>query len=157
MRRLFLGVVLALCATTVSAQAPWGARGSFPGCPDCGVWSWVDDPADQVTVSTRAFVIQGWGFECVSGRPVDRVDVWYQDYNGAWQPLKQAQEALAAGAVWRGDVVQFGPTVGCPNVAANTGWVLSVTGMPLGLRRVRIVAWKGPYFEAHTRTYLVVE
>jgi len=51
--------------------------------------------------------------------------------------------------------VAFGATVGCPAAPVNSGWALRVTGMPPGLRRMMLIVWRGPYYEAHFRTYLV--
>lgn len=130
-----------------------GSRGSFPGCPQCGLWSWVDKPEDQATVFADDFILKGWGFECVSGTPVTRIDVLYQDYEGAWRTLKQETGALTPG-VSRWDVTRAF-YLACPNVTQYAGWHLHVTGMPLGLRRVRIIVWHGAYLENHFRTYLV--
>jgi len=148
------GLVL-LTALSAGAQFD-GGRGSFPGCPTCGVYSFVDLPQAEATVSASNFTLQGWGFECVSGRPVDRVDIWEQDYDGFWHPLKQADGALWFGYSYRPDV-QAAYRGLCPNVSPLTGWVLTLTNPPaLGLRRLRINLWYGPYFETSLRTYLVV-
>lgn len=158
----FALVLLGLVGTPSAQDIPQpgqlldGSRGSFPGCPDCGVWSWVDYPRDQRTVAASNFYVQGWGFECVSGRPIDRVDVYYQDYEGIYHPVKQPEWALLHGAIGRPDVVAAFAGA-CPNVAANSGWQLRVTGIPPGLRRVTIVVWRGPYRENHDRTYLILD
>jgi len=157
-RRIFvMSLFLVGLAAGAAAQPPLGsgARGSFPGCPQCGVWSWVDLPQNQQTVSASNFWVHGWGFECVSGLSIDRVDVHYQDYDGIWRPLKQPVNALRWGLIPRPDVVTFGQAIGCPHTVANTGWALTVHGMPLGLRRVTFNVWRGPYLETHERTYLV--
>lgn len=159
-RFAFVVAVVALvlwCGAGVAAQQFDGSRGSFPGCPTCGVWSWVDLPAPEMTVSASNFVVQGWGFECVSGQPVDRVDVSYQDYDGHWNPLLQPASALTPYTVARPDVAyMFAPF--CPNVSGYTGWQLVVTNPPpLGLRRVAFTIWRGPYFERHQRVYLIVK
>lgn len=168
--------VLAVCLlpSTVAAQPPIGSggRGSFPGCPKCGVWSWVDyprierdpmdvllgvpiDPRIREAVSASNFWAVGWGFECVSGQPADRVDVWYQDYDGKWQQLKQPASALRAGEVYRPDIAPFSTTVGCSTPSNFTGWVLKIHGMSPGLRRVRLEVWWGPYHERNEFTLLV--
>lgn len=153
MRRILLGVVVALaCSLGVSAQIP----GLPNGCPTCGVVSYVDLPAPEATVSASAFTLQGWGFECFSGRVADRVDIHYQDYDGYWRPLLQPVTALHYGSIARPDVeAVYQPY--CPNVGTMTGWSLAVTNPPpLGLRRVQINVWRGPYYEVHRRTYLIV-
>jgi hypothetical protein len=153
MTRVLLGIVLAVCLSLgVSAQIP----GLPTGCPTCGVYSYVDLPAPEVTVSASNFVIAGWGFECFSGAVADRVDIFYQDYDGYWVPLRQPPTALNYGSVDRPDVqMAFRPY--CPNVPGMTGWHLFVTNPPpLGLRRVQINVWRGPYYEVHRRTYLIV-
>lgn len=155
MRLILGGLFVAAFACPAIAQVEWGSRGSFPGCPQCGVWSWVDKPDDQITVSTRGFVLQGWGFECVSGMPADRVNVYWQDYDGDWWPLLLPDYALESGQSHRSDVERFARTIGCRNVGSDTGWALRVSGVPLGLRRLKIDVWRGPYFETHYRTYLI--
>lgn len=148
-------VLLVGRATPTWAQFD-GSRGSFPGCPTCGVFSAVDLPAPEQTVSQQNFVVWGWGFECVGGATVDRVDVWYQTYDGTWRPLKQADGTLQYGVMPRPDVQAYYRTA-CPRVPLNSGWVLSLTRVPpLGLRRVVFNVWRGPYFEQHRRTYLIV-
>ncbi len=152
MTRILLGVVFALVfSTAVNAQIP----GLPNGCPTCGVYSYVDLPGPEVTVSASSFTLQGWGFECFSGAPADRVDIHYQDYDGYWKPLLQPQTALNYGSVSRPDV-QMAYRPYCPNVPGVTGWYLNVTNAPLGLRRFQINVWRGPYYEVHRRTYLIV-
>ncbi len=131
-----------------------GRRGSFPGCPTCGVWSWVDYPAPLSQVSTRAFSLSGWGFECVSGQAVDRVDVFYQDYDGVNHPT-QLLPTSRYGFIHRWDVVLFGVSVDCGVVDLYSGWAVTVTGVPPGLRLITINVWRGPYVETHERIYLV--
>lgn len=169
-----LFVTVALLVTPVAAQPPLGSggRGSFPGCPICGVWSWVDyplierDPLDvwlglainprqREPVSAANFWAAGWGFECVSGQAIDRIDVFYQDYEGIWQPLRQPDSALRAGIFDRPDVVRFAPTVQCASPVVATGWALKIHGMPTGFRRVRLEIWWGPYHERQEFTVLV--
>lgn len=194
MRRLTSGIALAMLSlfpSPVSAQSPIpptvtteaaanseaapffsGRRGSFPGCPQCGVWSWVDyprvkvDPLDALLgdppnptiredVSASNFWAVGWGFECVSGQPIDRIDVSYEDYEGKFRPLLQPPTALRAGFIARGDIVRFAPSVQCSKPALETGWVLQIHGMPIGLRRVRLEVWWGPYHERQEFILLV--
>jgi hypothetical protein len=148
-----------LFAGVVSAQnAPYasGGRGQFPGCPKCGVISYVDIPTAEQTVSVENFTIQGWGFECVSGTPITRVDIWYQDYAGYWLPLKQPTTNLDFGQIARPDVM-YAFSQECPRVQELTGWSLKVDKMPVGLRRIQIKVWWGPYYETHSRTYLVID
>lgn len=161
--RLLFGVVLTMLATvaTANAQPTDGSRGSFPGCPTCGVVSYIDLPKLEATVARSKFTIHGWGFECVSGQSVMRVDVWYQDYDGSWHPLKQDDGALRFN-LKRPDVAKaYRPY--CPNVTDYTGWALTLTNPPpAGLRRLMINVWDLPdwqsaYKETHHRTYLVVD
>jgi hypothetical protein len=158
MRRTLLGLIIALGGSVgLLAQQPLfdGGRGQFPGCPGCGVYSYVDSPTPEQTVSASNFVIEGWGFECVSGLVADRVDLSYQDYDGYWRPLLQPAYTLNYGSIPRPDVwMAYRPA--CPGVPANSGWHLLVTNPPpVGLRRVLITVWHGPYYEKHWRTYLV--
>jgi hypothetical protein len=159
MRKILAAVVVALvvfAAPAFAQEAFSGGRGSFPGCPTCGVWSWVDLPGPEATVSASDFAVQGWGFECFTGKPIIRVDVWYQDYDGNWWPLPQQDGTLAVRGS-RPDVQGFAPTVGCAMPTDLTGWTLTITNPPpAGLRRMRFVIWRGPYREIHQRTYLII-
>ena len=157
MRKLLLVVAFVLVAVPASAQQFNGARGQFPGCPKCGVISALDWPLAEATVSASNLVFAGWGFECVGGTPADRVDVWYEDYQGKGHPLKQEDWTLFAGQVPRQDVVNYYKKE-CPNVPLLSGWHLVITNPPpTGLRRVIINVWYGPYREGHRRTYLVTQ
>lgn len=157
-----------------SEAAPFftGRRGSFPGCPSCGVWSWVDyprvqrdplavllgDPLDlnqREDVSASNFVAVGWGFECVTGQSIDRIDVWYQDYDGIWRQVVQPPSALRLGVIDRPDVARFAPTVQCATPTRATGWAMQISGVPPGLRRMRLEVWWGPYHERTEFTLLV--
>jgi hypothetical protein len=153
MRRVCLGVLVALALSSgLTAQIP----GLPNGCPTCGVYSYVDTPAPEATVSASNFVLQGWGFECFSGAVADRVSIFYQEYDGTWTPLLQPSTALQYGTIDRPDVWSTYRGL-CPNVPGMTGWSLLLTNPPpLGLRRVQINVWRGPYYEVHRRTYLVV-
>jgi hypothetical protein len=71
-------------------------------------------------------------------------------------PLLQPGSALNYGSVDRPDV-QMAYRPYCPNVPGVTGWTLTLTNPPpVGLRRVQINVWRGPYYEVHRRTYLIV-
>lgn len=156
-----LGVVLTTlaCVVPASAQLMDGSRGSFPGCPSCGVLSYIDLPKLEATVARSAFTIHGWGFECVSGRPIRRVEVWYQDYDESWHLLKQPDGALRFN-LKRPDVATAFREY-CPKVSDDTGWVLTLyNAPPAGLRRMVINVWdqqQSPYRETHHRTYLVLD
>lgn len=155
-KRILIAAVFMMVGSTGWAQVGSGDRGSFPGCPTCGVYSYVDLPVAEMTVSASNFTLQGWGFECYSGVPADRVDLYYQDYDGLWHPLKQAAGTLWFGYVPRPDVAAAYRS-SCPNVSDTTGWGLTVMNPPpVGLRRIQINVWHGPYFESHRRTYLIV-
>lgn len=156
--KVLLGAVAALlCAVPALAQTPFGSggRGSWPGCPGCGVYSYVDRPEPEVTVNADAFTLKGFGFECGSGEVAERVDVWYQDYDGQWQTIRPQAIEFYPG-LRRTDVQKvYRPF--CANVTAESGWHAYVT-LPddvRGLRRFKIIVWKGAYFEVHHRTYLI--
>src|SRR5258708_26281246 len=80
MKRLLLGVVFAPgLAAPAAAQEPstiWNwIRGA---CMLCG----VDGSVDYAGPVSGGVLVAGWGLECVSGQPVDRVDIWYQGDDG---------------------------------------------------------------------------
>lgn len=127
-------------------------------CPACGVRGYVDYPGKAATIKRSNMVVAGWGFECVSGVPVDRIDVWYEANDGlTLVPLKQADGALHFGSTQRPDVAfAYGPY--CPMVPLTTGWWLQVTNPPpAGARRVFFVLWNGPYHSQIARTYNLVD
>ena len=149
-KRFSLALGFALITSTAFAQVP-----GFPnGCRDCVVYSYVDDAPDGATVAAAGLTFEGWGFECNSGQGIDRVDVWFQDYEGIYHPLEQGDGALTHG-IYRPDVrAHYAPY--CPNVTGDSGWRLTLNNPPpTGLRRLVINVWRGPIFQTHERLYLV--
>jgi hypothetical protein len=106
-------------------------------CPTCGVHGYVDYPESGATLARAGSVIAGWGFECVSGRPVDRVELWYETSDGSrFLPLKQADYALIAGTIGRPDVrTAFAPY--CPNTSERGGMVVTGDEPAAGWRAAR--------------------
>lgn len=160
---LSLSLVCALFVSVPAAAQPIDLAQFDPqnwfkvACPTCGVHGYVDAPQAGATLIRHVTVIEGWGHECVSGAPVDRVDVWYEGESGRWVSLKQAEWALHVGVYARPDVAQAYRAV-CPNVSSATGWWLELTNPPpVGARRVRFELWRGPYHAGVIRTYNVVE
>lgn len=155
MRHLGLVVAgLVFAAVSLGAQQGAGKLGiPWPTCPTCKVVSFVDGP-DGATVSAASMAIEGWGFECASGQAIDRVDVFFEDYDGYFHPLKQAEWTLHAG-LYRPDVRDHW-SAHCPNVSTNAGWRLTLSNPPpVGLRRIIVNVWRGGLFEGHGRVYLV--
>ena len=149
-------VVALFVAAPVFAQDPSQfdpQRWFAPGCPSCGVHAYVDLPhsGSELSLST---IIAGWGFECVSGQPIDRVDVWYEE-DGFWVPIKQADGVLNFNVIARPDV-QTAYRAYCPNVALTSGWWMQLSTLPpAGARRVSFTIWRGPYYARIVRTYTV--
>lgn len=158
LRSFAIAAVAALLHVSVAAAQPplgSGGRGSFPGCPKCGVYGFVDYPKDGATVVQSAFTAGGWGIEGGSGAAVDRIDVWYQDYAGAWIPVRLAPQDVRTGFIHRWDVVLWGAANDFGLVDLYSGWAVTIRGVPLGLRRLKFLLWRGPYVEEHNRVYLV--
>lgn len=148
-------MLVALFVVSLLMQVP-----GYPnGCARCGVFSYVDVPSVETTVSQGAIYLAGWGFECESGSPADRVDVFYQGDDGWYVP------AGGAGNHGNGDLyfgvprpdVQAAYTGSCPNVTTQSGWHFYFTQpVPLGTRQLAINVWRGPYFQTHYRTVTVL-
>jgi hypothetical protein len=162
--RLVAVLALLLIASVAHAQDQTDPSQYSPdnwfkkACPTCGVHGYVDYPESGATLARAGSVIAGWGFECVSGRPVDRVELWYETSDGSrFLPLKQADYALIAGTIGRPDVRNaFAPY--CPNTSSEAGWWLQVTNPPpAGARRVLIKLWYGPYHADLMRTFNFVD
>ncbi len=134
-----------------------------PACPSCGVLAYLDVPSSTSTISRTDLLagnvqFQGWGFECVSGAPIDRVDVYVETSDGVWTPVKQGG-ALRFGSIYRPDAAAAFRS-SCPNVGDWTGWALQITTWPdwaLGARRVQLWIWKGPYHARQIRTYNITQ
>jgi hypothetical protein len=98
----------------------------------------------------------GWGFVCEGGGPADRVDVFYQQDNGYFTPLRQPAGSMFY-ALERPDVsAAYAPY--CPKVNDYTGWHLWVTNLPpAGTRQILFVVWRGAHRENHYRTVTIVD
>jgi hypothetical protein len=134
-----------------------------PACPTCVVTGWVDAPAPTSTVSRTDLLLgnaafQGWGLECASGQPVDRIDVWVENADQTWTSLLQNSWRTRYGAIDRPDVAAAFSGM-CPNVSAFTGWTLYLTNVPdqaLGAHRFALILWKGPEHVTRVLTLNVV-
>jgi len=150
MKRVLL-ILAVLVFSPVPSVAQYGP--TFPGCAQCGVIGYVDLPARGGTVSNAALLshneaFEGWGFECVSGDPVDRVDLFVEDDVQAdiWHPVKQSDDGMWGGYWWRPDV-SLAFVKSCPAILGRyTGWVRWIDKpLPLGAHRFRVLLWHGPY------------
>ena len=155
MKKLVWALAL-VCSTAVplSAQVP-----SVPsGCTKCGVYGYVDGPGDPVTavpIVSGGWTISGWGFECVSGIAVDRVDVFASNDDGTYTPIPPAAQHLYLGYA-RPDVQQAYQGA-CPAVSGVSGFAvqLDAGAVPVGTRALVMNLWRGPYF-AQTRRIVVI-
>lgn len=126
-----------------------------PGCANCGMRSYVDIPGTRD--AHGGLFIAGWGFECASGQPADRVDVWWQQDDGFFAPAGGAGthgNGLLTYGLYRPDVLQhYAPY--CPASNGMVGWHFYFTAqVPPGTRQVKINVWRGPFMETHTRVVL---
>ena len=142
-------------ASLASAQIP-----GYPnGCARCGTYAFVDSPATpdaKVPVATAGdWIVAGWGFECESGQPVTRVELWYSGDDGFYKPVPYWLTGLYAG-VYRPDVANAFRGA-CPKVTQYTGYGLQVLAgaVPVGTRALIVNAWRGPYM-TQTRRIIVV-
>lgn len=148
MRRVLLFVALLFVAPSLaSAQVP-----DFPnGCDKCVVFAYADhlEPADVPVVSLTAdWRIDGWGFECSGGAPIDRVDVWYWVASprfaegGAWEPAGGTY-ALTYGD--RPDT-RAAFRAHCPAMGSDVGFSATYdpVRIPRGVHHIRLVFWRGP-------------
>jgi hypothetical protein len=134
--------MVAACIGTpaiASAQAAWTAPVYNWGsgwCPTCYVFMNVDTP----NLSTPfAGTIAGWGFECATGQPIDRVDVYYSSET----VFKRADSYLMNGTIDRPDVMAYF-LKSCQRTSSTTGWTVGFrTPIPSGTWRISVVTWKG--------------
>lgn len=145
-------VALLLALGGLSAQIP----GYLNGCSTCAVYGWVDTPGDNTTLDrAQPYYIGGWGFQCYTGQPVDRVDVFYAGDDG-FDHVVLGSSIVDYG--YRGDVnAAYSGT--CPAVStASVGFsaVFPVADIPAGTRLVKFNLWRGPYYEQRQRTYTFV-
>jgi hypothetical protein len=156
-RTTLLGVVVALglfAGPLHAATPPIGTRGSFPGCPSCGVLSAIDYPATSSpspTVLYGQLFIAGWGFECFAGAPIDRLEVRYRNDAGILVLAKTS----------------FYPGLSRPDVQAAfagscaTRWDSGFHAyfdvpIPRGQREIYINTWSGSaYYEIHRRDVFI--
>ena len=156
MKRTILGVIVAvgLFSQGAIAQVP-----GYPnGCLKCGVYSYIDTPADPMAalpILTNDIVIEGWGFECESGQPANRVDVWYSDASGVFTNVDYRRVTLIPGYT-RADVFE-GFRSHCPNVSGVTGFsaVVEAGAVPIGTRVLIINVWRGPYYQQSRRVVVI--
>jgi hypothetical protein len=154
MKTIIVAVIALVLATPAAAQdwAQFNPQTWFqPGCPSCGVHAAIDWVQNADVDGVTRPIVAGWGFECVSGQPVDRVDVFaLRGSTGT---------ALAVDLRWqqipRPDV-QAASVVGCPRVTRESGFGVVVLGaIPEGTTALRINVWRGPYFQGTTIPVLV--
>lgn len=137
----------------VSAQVP-----GYPnGCTNCGIASFIDFPVSGER-SQDGFYIAGWGFECGSGMPANRVDVYYQGDDGFFKP------AGGAGSNGNGSL-HYGlrrPDVRavyqpyCPTLTDRSGWHFYFNApVPHGTRAFVVNVWYGPYMQQHKLTLTI--
>lgn len=151
MKHLLLAVCV-LVPSAVSAQVPDLPSGA---CARCGVYAYADNlelenvPVVNVRDNDGYWQIDGWGFECVSGHPIDRIDVWYlvpdatmrgggywvsalNTYPSAYGPRPDVVDAYKA---W------------CPSLAfrADAGFsaLYKLGRIPLGVQTIRLIFWRG--------------
>jgi hypothetical protein len=136
MKRLILGVVVALALTsgTASAQAAWTAPvyGWGSGwCPTCYTYMNIDTP--NITTPFNGS-IAGWAFGCADGRQIDRIDVYYG--------TTKADSYISTVSGERWDVVKyFGKNCRTPS---TTGWTVGFnTPIPPGTWTMTVVVWTG--------------
>lgn len=154
MLRMLVVAVLVASSASIAAQGPAPA----PGCQNCGVASFVDIPKNGAVVESGGFFVAGWGLECVSGRGVDRVDVWYE------VAPNKFEAAGGAGTHGNGDLrfelyrpdVLAQYTQACPATNGMAGWHFYFTKpLPQGTRKIVINVWRGPFMDKHERTITV--
>lgn len=135
----------------------------LPGgaCTACGIRAHIDSPkavsdADPaLTGVPQTFAIAGWGFECVSGRPVDRVDVFLANGDGFYRPVPWWLTEFRAGAK-RPDVF-WAFRSACPEATVDEGWhlILFAGAVPSGTQALLINVWSGPFRQQFARTVVV--
>ena len=162
MRQGMLAVVVVAVVSLMRADV-FGQIPNLPnGCAKCGTRSYVDlppDPAAQPSVpvveADADWWVAGWAFECVSGRLVDRVDVYASNDDGTFAPVQWWRTELTTG-IPRPDVEAAFQTA-CPKVQYATGYGLKVMSgaVPTGTRVIRVLAWSGPYLHISQRVVVL--
>lgn len=157
-----------LFAAPLAAQVP-----GYPnGCAACGIEHYIDTPRELATTMTISnglpvtfnwpvpvisgdWAIGGWGFECQSGAAVDRVEAFYSDDSGFYQPLPWWLTRLTFG-VERPDVAAA-YRAKCPAVSSSTGFDLHIYpgALPIGTHVLLVNVWRGPYRQQSTRVVVV--
>lgn len=148
-------LVAGILATTAAAAqefntwstpaASWGSG----WCPRCYVVGNMDVPNSQ---SGWTGAIIGWGGECYSGDPIDRVDVYYSNATEshrvkAFTPYlyltrDDVSRYFAAGGTTRllNGMSTFGDkTLTCPAMQSNTGWAIVPYDIPAGTWKLTVV------------------
>lgn len=130
-----------LFAAVLAAQSSSWIAGA---CERCGVIGYVD--------IARADWIAGWGFECVSGSPLDRVYVMYQKDDGFFTPIDWRKTSWHR-YIHRPDV-RSAYEAHCPGVTSYSGFNLHIQpgSVPSGTRVISVNISFGPYYENHRRT-----
>lgn len=158
MRRVILPIIVAAIVALTSADASGQIPNLPNGCAKCGARGYVDvppDPASQTSVPVVAhgadWLVAGWAFECVSGRLVDRVDLYASNDDGTFAPVPWWRTELTTG-IPRPDVTAAFQSA-CPNVRFDAGYGLRVMSgaVPSGTRVIRAIAWSGPYVHISQR------
>ncbi len=156
--RFFGAAVIAfVLALSVPAQAQWYGG----ACAKCGVISYVDIPSETsvAVVPQNLLMLAGWGFECVSGQPLSRIEFWYQGDDGYFHPAHQQGDTWILTGVYRPDVWNA-YNLHCPMVTGYSGWHLYVRPglVPVGTRSVAVVLWYGnAYYNTHFRRVTITE
>ena len=121
-------------------------------CPKCGLRSSVDWIQNVPLPEGDRPVLAGWGFECVSGRAVDKVDA------NAWDPAQgkyvPVRTELRWQAIPRPDVLGSAP--GC-TVPMDSGFGAVIVGaLPAGATSLKIVVWAGQTYHSAPTTIMIL-
>lgn len=143
----------ALCLLAVGLRGD--AQVMFPDppwCPTCYIEGTVDVPASPyarlprgvggVTVEYGQWFIGGWAFMCHTGKPADRIEVWYRASDGTAKVLK---DAVVVFGLARPDVEAWAAAAR-PNCTPppNAGYhVYMPTPIPKGTREIYVNVWYG--------------
>lgn len=134
-----------MTAATVNAQVPGYPT---PGCPTCSItYGYMDglEPSNVPVASVnQTWIVAGWGFNCYSGQVTDRIDVYYKGDDGFYKKIPTI--GFLNNSVYRPDVAAvYAPF--CPAVSSTTGVEIAVdaSSVPVGVRDVAFVIWKGAF------------
>jgi hypothetical protein len=160
MRRLAIAVIV-LIVVALSFRGSAQVPGYPSGCAKCFVTGYNDFISDgavaqPTTTLSRSnpngYYTAGWGFQCDSGQPADRIDVFYRGDDGYFVPVSSALWANLP----RWDVVAAYAQY-CPSVSSQSGYqaYFNVAAIPAGERDLIINIWKAPYF-AQAQTHVTI-